>query len=124
MLPGQAIGIRLLATSTEEDLVAKSELFLMHRKHTTEIGLTLVVRMYSSRGQSSSAHFNLTLATSICFGRVEHVDAVLPRGLQIMLDDIAFLSAAIGKPSFQREDGNFQTSRSKVMEDHVLGVVR
>lgn len=104
------MGIRLLATSTEEDLVVKSELFPMHGKYTTEIGLyfsgqdVLVAR--SIKLFQSAAHFNLALAAGVCFGRVEHVDAVLPRALQTLLHDVAFQSTAIGKPSSQREYGN------------------
>jgi len=50
-------------------------------------------------------------------GRVEEVDALVPSGLETVLDDGTFLSATVCEPASEGEDGNLETGTAQVAED-------
>lgn len=48
---------------------------------------------------------------------------MVPGSLENVLDDGALLGATVGEPASEGEDRHLETSRSKVTELHVLGVI-
>ena len=55
------------------------------------------------------AHLHLALALRIYLGRVEEIDAVAPRCLHALLDNVALLRSAVRQPPAQREHGHLQS---------------
>lgn len=51
---------------------------------------------------------------------VEGVDAMIPCRLQTLLNDIALLRPAVGKPAAEREERDFESGWPKVAEDLCL----
>jgi hypothetical protein len=101
----------------------------------------LVLRTYSSLGQPSSLRA-LPISTSdspaayawdsqiVCesvvqgayLGSIEKVDTMVPRSLHAIFDDASLLRSAIGQPTTERKDGDFQACRAEVSEHHILRV--
>lgn len=106
VLPAQATGVGLLATSTEEDLCAQDVLV------TGPVELLEGV-----------SHFDLTGAVGVDLGSVEEVDSVVPCGLHALLDNVAVLGAAVGEPAAEGEDRDLQTAWAEVAE-LLVGIVR
>ena len=99
VLAGETASVGLLATSAEEDL---------GRDHV------LVTRPCELLERLT--HLNLALAVGVRLGSVEEVDAVAPRRLEAVLDDLALLRATVCEPASEREDGDLQSGGTEVAE--------
>lgn len=107
VLAAQTSGVGLLATSAKEDLCGEDVL------------VSGPVELLQSL-----SHLDLASSVGVDLGGVKGVDAVVPGGLQAVLDDVALLGASVGQPSSQGEHAHLEASGAQVAELHVLGVVR
>ena len=105
VLPAETAGVGLLATGAEKDLGGQDVLVA---------GPVELLQ--------GLAHLNLGVAIGIRLGGIEGVNAVLPSGLQTLLDDSSLLGTTVGEPTAEGQSAHLEPSGAQVAELHVLGV--